>query len=214
MRKYLSVLLSIVLIFLPISSWADSKLSALSNNASPTTSDLTYDVASGTSYNITLSQILGLAIGSQSNGDMCTSNGTLISCMTAVPHQTPWTSSINGGGYSLSSVLNISTTGTLSLASGEITTDTNGDIIAQGYVQGNSIAHSSPAFLYPDGTTMVGSSGSFQMDAGGSFTDSVSNTGSNGQLLQNVGGIPEWTFSGTTNSANLYLSSVAGGAGT
>lgn len=63
--------------------FADSKLSALSNNSSPTGTDLTYDVASGTSYNITLSQVkdfvltANVGIGSASPGQSLDVQGTV-----------------------------------------------------------------------------------------------------------------------------------------
>jgi hypothetical protein len=80
MRKFL---LLIIFLYISTSCWADSKLSALTNNSSPTGSDLTYDVASGTSYNITLSQVksyvltANVGIGSSSPGTALDVQGTI-----------------------------------------------------------------------------------------------------------------------------------------
>lgn len=67
MKRFIFLILLGVSIF-SIQSFADTRLSALPNNSSPTSSDLTYDVKSGTSYNITLSQIGTLLGVSNTNG--------------------------------------------------------------------------------------------------------------------------------------------------
>jgi hypothetical protein len=81
MKKILTFILGLLL--LSPNAFADSKLSALSNNGSPSGSDLTYDVASGTSYNITLSQVksyvlaTNVGIGSATPGQALDVIGTI-----------------------------------------------------------------------------------------------------------------------------------------
>lgn len=60
-------------------AFADSKLSALSSNSSPSTTDLTYDVASGTSYKITLGQVNALMAASANTYSALQTFGTNIS---------------------------------------------------------------------------------------------------------------------------------------
>lgn len=80
----MKLILTALFILFSIPGWAaDSKLSALSNNSAPAKTDLLYDVASGTSFNITAAQLGTLlltpnvGIGSTTPGQALDVQGTV-----------------------------------------------------------------------------------------------------------------------------------------
>lgn len=123
MKKF-DVVLVIILTFLSNTCFADSKLSALSNNGSIAKSDLTYDVASATSYNVNWDQVFKLMAGSTNTWSAVQNHTANVGIGSANPGQaldvngTVRATNFIGAGTGL--------TGTAaSLTSGTVTTNAN-----------------------------------------------------------------------------------------
>jgi hypothetical protein len=81
MKKYWIILL--LLIAIPVYG-ADTKISAMTDGAaSVATTNIVPVVIGGANYRLTLANIFGLKIGTLTNTNLCTTDGTVINCTTA-----------------------------------------------------------------------------------------------------------------------------------
>ena len=110
-------------------AWGSSLLQNLSTNGAPSGTDYLYEVASTTDYKITLTSVVNYVqsqlLGTLTNTDLCTSNGTIVICNTTAASLTVGTAGAVTGETFPASGLIVGTTDTQALTHKTLTDASN-----------------------------------------------------------------------------------------